>query len=127
MYERRTVTHNELELGGSAEMAPIAQPPANHITCQDFRGSAQMSSLQHLSHPRPDDCRHQLACHLHKELEAAAGRYEPLALGAHRVSVDPYAAWLAGRAAAREREDSVHIRWVYRYRGTDATILNPKA
>jgi hypothetical protein len=85
-----------------------------------------MSLILRRSHPLPGDSCRQPACHTSQELEAAAGRHEPLRLEARRAPVDPYVAWLAQREAARERDDGSRIRWVYRHRGTGATTPNPK-
>ena len=85
-----------------------------------------MSLIQRRSHRRRGDLRRQPACHTSQGLEAAVGRYEPVALEAGQAPVDPYGAWLEQLEAARERDDSSRIRWVYRYNAAGATIANPK-
>jgi hypothetical protein len=85
-----------------------------------------MTLLQRLSRSHPDDPGRELDHHIDQALEAAVGRYEPIALEAHSLPVDPYMAWLAQHEGALEREDGSRIRWVYRHRGSPAAISNPK-
>jgi hypothetical protein len=86
-----------------------------------------MSMLQRQSHSQSDDPLHQLECHINQGLEAATGRYEPQAFGAHRAPTDPYTAWLAQNELAREREDPARIRWVYRYEATLSPRSRPRS
>ena len=81
-----------------------------------------MSLLERLSHSQRDDARCQVAQYANQEVEPAIGRYEPNALEAQRIHLDPYVAWLEQRDAIRERDDRSRIRCVYRYRGTATRI-----